>query len=1006
MFDRSTGGFFASISLLIGIAAGTPAQTNLNWTGGGADSNWTTTANWGGSAYPNNGQPTAGDSYNATVNGNFAPVLNSDITLNSLSYSAGTLSGSGDLTINGPFDLAGGNLLGSGTITLNGGGFLNGGNLSQPMANSNNATLTLGGLESNSANAVLTNSAGATFVMPGSAFLNANTGIGVFNNAGTVQKTSGSNSDIEWTFNNARNVSVISGTLDLKGGGTDTGSYSVSSGALLDFVGGVRSVNGAVTGSGNVSIRTVYGSYTPTVTIGGPANAYAVTGDTTVSGTNATAYFNSAASTGTLHLNGISATIDGSGALTVNGLFTWTSGNLQGSGSLILNGGASLAGAGLNRAVFNESGSTVNAANGIGSVSANAVWNNLAGFIFNLTSDSGLSAGSGGAGTFTNYGTFQKTGTATSGNHTSTIAWNFTNAGTVNIAAGILNFTTTGTDTGGYTIAGGATLSFSANRSLNGPVTGAGMVTINLPATLTIGGAANAYAITGTTMVGGNGATASASIIVNISTSFGPLILNLNSILDGAGDVTVNGLLSCNLSTLQGSGNTILNGGASVNSQTNLNRNVTNAAGSTVSIRSGLYTQVANLTWNNQAGSTFAMVGDTYTGPSRTNFTGTFTNDGLFQKTGGTGSGGVGWSFINTGTVICLNAALTFEGANGPQFFFTPIFSNSGAVVGNGGTVAIGTYPDLTNYSNGVLTGGTWRAIAGGGIAFGSRAVSTIAAGTTVEVNGATSTFGAVENQVTANAGSLNILGGHVFTPGGTLVNTGFLTVGQSAGDGSQFSGGVTVNAGGILRGTGTIAPPVGSTVAVNSGGTIMGGQAASAGVLALALPMGQDLALAGFLGVNMSGTAAPDANGLSPSTSRIAFAGGGLSMNGASLVLDFSGMGSTGGIGNDPNGNGNGFWTNTAGYNDAAQDGYVWRVIDAGADESGAAPTVSNPAWAYGTFTTFIGTGGPLSLSGGGDPGAVYLAFTPVPEPSSFLLFGAAAGTGVGLSIRRRRPK
>jgi hypothetical protein len=275
-----------------------------------------------------------------------------------------------------------------------------------------------------------------------------------------------------------------------------------------------------------------------------------------------------------------------------------------------------------------------------------------------------------------------------------------------------------------------------------------------------------------------------------------------------------------------------------------------------------------------------------------------------------------------------------------------------------------------------------------------------------VEVNGVGSAFAALENHVTANAGTFNVLGGRVFTPGGTLANSGVLTVGQAAGDGSQFSGGVAVASGGVLRGAGTVAPPAGSTVTVNGGGTIMGGQSGAAGTLAVSLPAGQTLGLNGTLGVNMSGTVAPDANGLSSSTSRVGLSGGGLALSSASLTLDFNGIGTTGGTSNNPNGNGNGFWTNAGNYNDAAHDGYVWRVIDLGTGTTGSAPSVTNPTYATGMFSSFIGTGGPLTLAGGGTPGAVYMAFTPVPEPSSILLVSAAAAGVAGWMRRRRMAK
>jgi hypothetical protein len=68
---------------LLGIAAAAPAQTSLTWTGGGgADTSWTNAANWGGTGYPNNGQPNPGDIYNVTISNVQIPTLNADVTVN------------------------------------------------------------------------------------------------------------------------------------------------------------------------------------------------------------------------------------------------------------------------------------------------------------------------------------------------------------------------------------------------------------------------------------------------------------------------------------------------------------------------------------------------------------------------------------------------------------------------------------------------------------------------------------------------------------------------------------------------------------------------------------------------------------------------------------------------------------------------------------------------------------------------------------------------------------
>jgi hypothetical protein len=974
--------------LLLGVAAAAPAQTSLTWTGGGgSNTNWTNAANWGGSGYPNNGQPNPGDTYNATMNSGTA-TLDADITVNNLTLNSATVGGGANLTVNGLFSSPGGAMQGAGTVTLNGGASMTSLTLNRALVNAAGSTATLNGNAfTSSTNGTWTNQAGATFVLANSSFIiNSTGGAGTFINNGTFQRTGASfnTSRIDWAFNNAGTVNVTGGTVNFVGGGTDTGSYAVSSGATLNFAGGVRMLNGPVTGDGFVHVGTIYGGITPTVTVGGPANAYAVTGDTSIN-TGGLLAFNSPASTGTLSMAG--GTLDGSAAFTANGLFSWFGGNLgastsPGPGTLILNGGATMSGSllNLNRAVVNAAGSTAtfSGAN-LYSLSANASWTNQPGATFTLSSNGGLSL-SGGTGTFTNNGTFQKTG----GTGTSTVAWAFNNAGTINVTSGTISFTGPGTESGtaNLSVGTGATLQFSTGTTTwtdTAGSSGAGLVAFS----------------TGSAVFNGSHTLASR---VNL----------LAGTVDGTGSLAVSGLFTWFGGTMQGTGTTTLSGGANLAGTGTINRTLVNANGSTATFTTtgGLSAASASAAWINQAGATFTFAVNDSLGSAVTG-AGTFANAGVFQKTGGTGTSQVSWNFSNTGTVIGSSGTLSFDAF--PTNTFT--VSNAGTIVAGGanpGVINFGLAANLTNYSQvtHTLTGGTWQILGNGTVSFiSSRPIATLAAGTTVELNGPGSAFAALENHVTANAGSLSILGGRAFTPGGVLANTGTLTVGQAAGDGSQFTGGVTVAGGGILRGTGTVAPPAGSTVAVNSGGTIMGGSPGAAGVLAVVLPAGQDLALSGTLAVPMSGTVAPDVNGLSVLVSRISLSGGGLSLSGASLTLDFSGIGTTGGVGDDPSGNGNGFWTDPA--NDNVPGGMVWRMIDAGTDETGSAPAVTNANYAAGSFSSFIGTGGPLSLTGGGDPGAVYLAFTPtaVPEPSTLLLVGGA-GLATVVWRRTRQPK
>src|SRR5205823_5608792 len=92
-----------------------------------------------------------------------------------------------------------------------------------------------------------------------------------FNNAGTLLKSTGTGTELlTISLNNSGTVNVQSGTLQLGGGGTDSGVFAVGSGTTLTLVAGTYTfnvgaqVNGAGTFNlaGGSSALTVIGSST------------------------------------------------------------------------------------------------------------------------------------------------------------------------------------------------------------------------------------------------------------------------------------------------------------------------------------------------------------------------------------------------------------------------------------------------------------------------------------------------------------------------------------------------------------------------------------------------------------------------------------------------------------------------------------------------------------------------------------------------------------------------
>src|SRR5437868_2064954 len=90
---------------------------------------------------------------------------------------------------------------------------------------------------------------------------------------------------------------------------------------------------------------------------------------------------------------------------------------------------------------------------------------------------------------------------------------------------------------------------------------------------------------------------------------------------------------------------------------------------------------------------------------------------------------------------------------------------------------------------------------------FNGVVITTVGPNTTVLLDGASSVFTAA-NTIATNNGSFTISNGRQhMVP--TLTNAGTLVVGTAQGDLATLTANVQVNAGGIVKGTGTIAGPV-----------------------------------------------------------------------------------------------------------------------------------------------------------------------------------------------------
>jgi len=277
-------------------------------------------------------------------NGRLSIAASSTISGN-LTMSGGTLSPAGSLTVSGATTWTGGTINGGGTVTTQGtltlgsasasdNEFLNGATLD----NAGSATLAVLNGNTNYGlylenSALFDNLPGASFTFQTDAEIYSNGSASItFENEGTLTKAGGTaTSPVLATFNQTStgNLQVQSGTLQLYGGGTISGSLSASSGDTLNFNSGTYNLGAStvLTGAGTVSVTGA------TVN---EAGSYATTGDTLVTSvTSGTINFNGGqvVTMPTLTMSGGILSVTSPASLTVNGAMTWAGGNINGGGT-------------------------------------------------------------------------------------------------------------------------------------------------------------------------------------------------------------------------------------------------------------------------------------------------------------------------------------------------------------------------------------------------------------------------------------------------------------------------------------------------------------------------------------------------------------------------------------------------------------------------------------------------------------------------------------------------
>jgi hypothetical protein len=375
--------------------------------------------------------------------------------------------------------------------------------------------------------------------------------------------------------------------------------------------------------------------------------------------------------------------ITGNSDLTTNGLLTLDSGSrIMGTGVVNANGGVLIQGLGISLlgTTLNNAG-TASLARSLGSETG-CIWNNLAGSVFSITGDAGLSLVFG-APVFNNSGTFRKeTSTGTS---TSNIEWAFNNnaTGTLAVAAGTVALN------GGGTWQNGATISVPFNATANttlqftGGAFTLGNTTANNDGTINFGSASGVtlngtYTHTGagTTVIGG-------STTFNGTSNFGTT--NIYSALGGSGTITVSGVLTMTGGSMVGTGTTIVNGTMTLNtnspSSVFLGRILTNNSTITHLGDAGLAGQ-STAVINNSAGALFdlrtpVVMGQLDVTPA------TFNNAGTLRRSTNGGTA-IFQYFLNStaGSIVEVTAGNLSLAKGGTISSTTTLTAASGSTLG------------------------------------------------------------------------------------------------------------------------------------------------------------------------------------------------------------------------------------------------------------------------------------------------------------------------------------
>jgi len=386
----------------------------------------------------------------------------------------GTITGGGDVTIDGAMNWTGGTLSTTGTTTI---GTTATATLSSTavrylyngtLVNAGAVVWSDGTIYSYSGGSI-DNQAGGTFEVQGARSFTLQVAGGTFTNAGTLSKTGTGTASFTVPYSNTTTglLDLQTDTLRLTAANTYAGTLSIPTGTVLWLSSGTQSIDTSLTGTGAVRFGgtiTVNGTYSlpdlivagGSVTLNGPVTA----SDSVVLSGGTTTFNSTVAAPGYLRLSG--GTLTGSADLAVVDSLIWSAGILSTTGTTTIPASATGYVTSTNvRYLYNgtlaNAGAVVWSDGTIYSYSGGSI-DNQAGGTFEVQGARSFTLQVAG-GTFTNAGTLSKTGTGTA---YFTVPYSNTTTGVLDLQTDTLRFTSTFDHQSGATLQGTGALNISS----------------------------------------------------------------------------------------------------------------------------------------------------------------------------------------------------------------------------------------------------------------------------------------------------------------------------------------------------------------------------------------------------------------------------------------------------------------------------------------------------------------------------------------------------------------